>query len=138
MKRERGDKIAIFFIFFSDQMDNKGAFITLTKNLIPRFTTFSAVVSVVASLTGGGREGRREGRGGREGRREGRGGEGREGGMGGKEGGEGGRREGRREGREGGKKGGEGWGGKEGGEGGREGGKRWLAIKHSKNQALDQ
>ena len=32
-------------IHFSDQMGNKGAFITLTKDLTPSFTSFSAVVS---------------------------------------------------------------------------------------------
>ena len=32
----------------SDQMGNKGAFITLTKDLKPQFTTYEAVVSLVS------------------------------------------------------------------------------------------
>lgn len=32
-------------VICSDQMGNKGAFITLTKDLTPNFTSFSAVVS---------------------------------------------------------------------------------------------
>ena len=34
-----------FFASFSDQMGNKGAFITLDNTLKPKFTTFAAVVS---------------------------------------------------------------------------------------------
>ena len=30
--------------FYSDQMGNKGAFITLGKDLVPHFTSFEAVV----------------------------------------------------------------------------------------------
>ena len=35
------------FLFVSDQMGNKGAFITLTKELEPKFATYEAVVSKI-------------------------------------------------------------------------------------------
>ena len=34
----------------SDQMGNKGAYITLTKDLKPKFTTYEAVVSLITSV----------------------------------------------------------------------------------------
>ena len=42
----------LFFCYHSDQMGNKGAFITLTKDLKPQFTTYEAVVSHVSVLSG--------------------------------------------------------------------------------------
>ena len=45
--------VCAYFCCHSDQMGNKGAFITLTKDLKPQFTTYEAVVSRVSvSLSG--------------------------------------------------------------------------------------
>ena len=51
---EISDKVCVdaFFCYHSDQMGNKGAFITLTKDLKPQFTTYEAVVSHVSVLSG--------------------------------------------------------------------------------------
>ena len=51
---EMSDKVCVytFFCYHSDQMGNKGAFITLTKDLKPQFTTYEAVVSHVSVLSG--------------------------------------------------------------------------------------
>ena len=40
--------VCTLFCCHSDQMGNKGAFITLTKDLKPQFTTYEAVVSHVS------------------------------------------------------------------------------------------
>ena len=37
-------------VFYSDQMGNKGAFITLTRDLKPNYTTYDAVVSTCQQL----------------------------------------------------------------------------------------
>ena len=44
--------VCTLFCCHSDQMGNKGAFITLTKDLKPQFTTYEAVVSHVLVLSG--------------------------------------------------------------------------------------
>ena len=37
--------VVYFVCFHSDQMGNKGAYVTLTRDLRPQFTTYEAVVS---------------------------------------------------------------------------------------------